>query len=76
MRRRSSFRGLLTSWPLGEMMAGSPSDADPLWTTMQEGGPFHADRDLTEYGKFLVATGRAEGLAELKRRHPEAFPNG
>lgn len=64
----------LAAWH-DEMMATSDSDVDPLWTTLREGGPMHANQPLTAYAEHLVATGREEGLKELKRRHPRAFPN-
>jgi choline-sulfatase len=72
----------LARWHDAQMakMARTASDvADPLWTVMREGGPFHAR--LTEPGQpggidglrrylaRLEATGRANGAAELRRRH-------
>lgn len=56
-----------------QMMAASPSDIDPLWTVIREGGPFHARGQLEEYTKRLEATGRGDSVAELKRRHPAEF---
>jgi len=56
-----------------DMMRTSPSDADPLWTVMREGGPFHAFGDLPAYCKRLEDTGRGWAVEELKRRHPERF---
>jgi len=47
-------------------------DTDPLWTVMREGGPcFARDKDLAPYFETLARTGRADKIAEYKRRHPE-----
>jgi choline-sulfatase len=46
---------------------------DPLWTTIQEGGPFHARGHLAKYCERLEATGRGHAVPELKRRHPHEF---
>lgn len=54
-----------------EMMSSMKHDADPLWTVMSEGGPFHAKGFLKEYAARLEATGRAAGAEELRRRHPQ-----
>lgn len=53
-----------------EMMLGSPDAADPLWTVMREGGPFHSRGALGAYLARLEATGRAGAAVELRRRHP------
>ncbi len=63
---------LLQEWHQ-EMMRTSPSDVDPLWTVMREGGPLHARGHLKEYCKRLEATGRGHAVAELRRRHPYEF---
>jgi arylsulfatase A-like enzyme len=55
------------------MMKSMPYDADPLWTVMREGGPFHARGHLRTYCKRLEETGRGWAVAELKRRHPREF---
>ncbi|THF74014.1 sulfatase family protein [Cohnella fermenti] len=57
-----------------EAMKANPDAADPLWTVMKEGGPFHARGYLPEYIKRLEATGRGHLVPELVRRHPEEFP--
>jgi arylsulfatase A-like enzyme len=62
----------LVEWQ-GEMMFKSDSDADPLWTVIREGGPFHARGNLKGYYERLKKTGRAEGAEELRRRHPGEF---
>jgi len=67
----------LQRWHDAQMqkMALTVSDViDPLWTVIQEGGPFHAQHagpnsPLPAYIKRLEETGRAEGAAELKRRY-------
>ena len=56
-----------------EMMATMDSDADPLWTVIREGGPFHARGHLPTYCQRLEATGRGWAVPELKRRHPREF---
>ena len=53
-----------------EAMARVPDGIDPLWTVQLEGGPFHARGHLADYCRRLEETGRAEGAAELRRRHP------
>lgn len=53
-----------------EQMLNSDSEIDPMWTVMQEGGPSHTKGELTKYLERLEQTGRAEGAAELRRRHP------
>jgi len=52
--------------------------ADPLWTVVAEGGPFHALHEkgrspLPKYLARLEATGRAEGAAALRKKYPEAL---
>ncbi|MGC8538991.1 MAG: sulfatase [Phycisphaerae bacterium] len=47
--------------------------ADPLWTVIREGGPFHAQTGpgspLPAYLKRLEATGRADGAALLRAKY-------
>ncbi|MCR5755708.1 MAG: sulfatase [Acetatifactor sp.] len=58
-----------------EAMATNDYTVDPLWTVMQEGGPFHAKGALEQYCKRLEATGRAEGAEKLRQRHqPKRAP--
>jgi len=70
------------AWRLGrwhdeqmQKMARSSSDVtDPLWTVIQEGGPFHAIHErgrspLPAYLERLEATGRAEGAAALRKKY-------
>ena len=52
---------------------------DPLWTVVNEGGPFHAATnpytrqpvDIEEYAQRLESTGRAEAAALLRRRYTD-----
>lgn len=60
---------LLNDWHDG-MMGSMRCDIDPMWTVINEGGPFHAKGRLREYAKRLEATGRGAAIEELKRRHP------
>lgn len=64
----------LLSWQ-DDMMKSMPAGhaTDPLWTVMQEGGPFHAKGFLPDYCKRLESTGRGEAVPELMRRHPGEF---
>ena len=59
--REASF--MLSRWQDG-MMATSPSQTDPLWTVMREGGPFHAR------GTWRI-------IADTSKKRDEAgrFPN-
>ena len=50
-----------------------PYDTDPLWTVMEEGGPYHAKGKLKAYCEQLKATGRGWAVEELKKRHPREF---
>lgn len=70
---REGAQHLLTWWE--DMMKTSPSDADPLWTVMREGGPYHARGQIrrANYDTRLETTGRGHWLPELKRRYPEEF---
>lgn len=60
----------LLNWH-SDMMKKRKDASDPLWITMKEGGPLHAKGFLKGYIKHLQKTGREEGIAELKRRHPD-----
>jgi arylsulfatase A-like enzyme len=46
---------------------------DPMWTVIQEGGPFHAKDKLKSYCRRLKETGREYAVEELKKRHPREF---
>ena len=62
----------LTDWT-HDMMMSARSDRDPMWTVIQEGGPYHAKGNLPHYCRRLVETGRSEGARLLRERHPEEF---
>lgn len=53
-------------------MAESMPDGwpDPLWTVLEEGGPFHARGQLRQYVQRLRDSGRSTSIEELVRRHP------
>ncbi|MBT3272414.1 MAG: hypothetical protein HN368_04610, partial [Spirochaetales bacterium] len=58
------------------MMATMPfkDKSDPLWTVLQENGPFHAmlyNLEQSNYLKHLKETGREDGIKALLDRHPE-----
>ncbi|WP_042222965.1 sulfatase family protein [Oceanobacillus manasiensis] len=57
-----------------DMMFRTGDDVDPLWTVIKEGGPYHAKGYLKNYGKRLVETGREAQFNELKKKHPQEFP--
>jgi hypothetical protein len=52
------------------MMLSMNCDVDPLWTVMNEGGPFHARGALPKFCEFLEKIGRADAAKELQRKHP------
>lgn len=53
-----------------EQMLCSDSQIDPMWTVIHEGGPLHTRGKLADYLVRLEATGRSEGAAILRERHP------
>jgi choline-sulfatase len=59
---------LLERWG-AEMMATSAQAADPLWTVMREGGPYHTRGFLDSYCARLRATGRARHAEALEAHH-------
>jgi len=60
---------LLSEWH-DEMMQTSPSDTDPLWTVMREGGPHHCkEGNLPAYLQRLEQTGRADKAAILRAKY-------
>lgn len=46
---------------------------DPLWTVIQEGGPYHTRGQLKKYCERLEKTGRGYAVPEMKKRHPNEF---
>ena len=59
---------LLESWH-AEMMIGSDSQIDPLWTVMREGGPFHTRGFLARYCQRLRESGRVQHAEALLAKH-------
>ena len=57
---------LLERWQ-ADMMATSESRIDPLWTTMDEGGPYHTRGQLEPYCRRLRETGRAQHAEWLEQ---------
>jgi UV DNA damage repair endonuclease len=55
------------------MMNTMDSAADPLWTVMKEGGPYHARGKLKKYCERLENTSRGWAVPELKKRYPHEF---
>ena len=64
-----------------QQMAKMPAPkTDPLWTVIQEGGPFHAQHagpnsPLPKYLQRLEATNRAAGAAALRRKYAGFLPD-
>ncbi len=63
---------ILNEWH-DDMMATMQDAADPLWTVIREGGPFHARGHLPSYCERLKETERGWAIEELKKRHPNEF---
>ncbi len=49
----------LNEWH-ANMMKSSPSNIDPMWIVIREGGPFHTREKLNSYIKRLKRTGREQ----------------
>ena len=64
---------LLLGWQ-EEMMLTAPGIYDPMWTVMQEGGPYHARGHLDAYLLRLDATGRKAGADALRRKYKKQGP--
>lgn len=56
-----------------EMMRTNDGHSDPLWTVLEEGGPYHANGHLPMYIERLKQTGRADKVQPLMERHPNEF---
>jgi choline-sulfatase len=74
----------LSRWHDEQMwkMSQNASDVvDPLWTVVQEGGPFHAihtpaERSpLPKYLKRLEETGRGDGAEALRKKYAKWLPD-
>ena len=59
---------LLLGWQ-EDMMLSAPGVSDPMWTVLQEGGPYHARGHLDAYLLRLDATGRKAGADALRRKY-------
>lgn len=56
-----------------EMMKKTNYQEDPLSVIMRDGGPFHANKHLLNYTKYLIKTGREHFIEEYKKVHPKEF---
>ena len=52
-----------------EQMQRSDFVIDPMWTVIQEGGPYHTIGQLENYLDRLEATGRREGAEKLREKY-------
>lgn len=52
-----------------EQMMKDPSNKDPMWTVMSEGGPEHTKTDLDAYIHRLEVTGRSKGARILREKY-------
>lgn len=59
---------LLIGWQ-EDMMLSAPGITDPMWTVLQEGGPYHARGHLDAYLLRLDATGRKDGADALRQKY-------
>ncbi len=59
---------IILDW-VDEQMLKDPTNTDPMWTVMREGGPFHTRTDLKRYIERLENTGREEGAKILRERY-------
>jgi choline-sulfatase len=60
---------MLDEWH-AEQMRTSTSGADPMWTVLKEGGPFHCCGHLDDYLERLRTTGRGGWAKHLAAKHP------
>lgn len=59
---------MLDDWH-GQMMRTATHGQDPMWTVLQEDGPYHTRVDLPKYLQRLRQTGRAERAEQLAEAH-------
>jgi len=59
---------MILDWQDDQMMK-DPTNKDPMWTVMSEGGPEHSKTDLKAYIERLESTGRSEGASILRKRY-------
>ncbi len=64
---------LLEKWH-ADMMATSTSRIDPLWTVMDEGGPFHTRGRLETYARRLRETERGQHAETLEKLNGGLLP--
>ena len=64
---------LMSEW-VDAQMAGNARQGygDPIWTVLQEGGPYHVKGQLENYLKRLEETGREEQAEELRSKYSSA----
>ena len=60
---------MLDRWH-ADAMRDHPTGVDPMWTVLQEGGPWHVRGHLEAYLERLRQTGRAEWAERLRAAHP------
>jgi hypothetical protein len=66
----------LSRWYDQQMQKMPQDKQDPLWTVIEEGGPFHAmhlpgKSPLPKYLTFLEKTGRQEGADQLRQKYAQ-----
>lgn len=61
---------LILDWQ-DEQMHKDPSNKDPMWTVMSEGGPYHTRTDLGAYIERLKSTGREDGAKALAEKYAD-----
>jgi arylsulfatase A-like enzyme len=66
--------GLLGAWR-DDALSRSDSAADPLWTVIREGGPWHTLGRLDDYLGVLRSTGRAAWADRVAARHRDRRPS-
>ena len=59
---------IILDWQDAQMMK-DPTNKDPMWTVMSEGGPAHTKTNLKAYIQRLEARGRAEGAQVFRDRY-------
>ena len=52
-----------------QAMMQSSQTQDPMWTVLEENGPYHTWNALPEYIHRLEMTGREEGAKKLQQRY-------
>ena len=61
--------GLLEQWQ-SDLLCSHPTGIDPMWTVMNEGGPWHVRGHLQAYLARLRETGRAGVAERIASAHP------